>query len=143
MKKLTSNSSILLFLIGIVLCFSCDENETGPSYQKLGKSYSTIASATVAKTNPTQSENVNVTIKYVNYSSDPLSKIIIKHNENGGAYSEVTTLDQSGANRDSENQVVYSYNVSQAPGTKIIIQVELYSKLDYPMVLRTATMTVQ
>lgn len=133
----------ILSLAVVVLLLSCEENEQMPSYKKVGTAYQTVASVAVSSTTPAQGTPVTITVKYVNMDSDPLTKIVVKINENGGAYTEVASIDQSNADTSAEITVPYDYTVTQTAGTAVGIQIELFSKKEFPQLLRKGGITVQ
>lgn len=113
-----------------------------PSYKKVGTAYQTVASVALSKTNPIQNEIITVTIKYVNINSDPLDRISVKIKEGAGAYAEVASIDESDSETSAEITVTYQYTVTQTAGTAVGIQIELFSKKEFPQLLR-ASLTVQ
>lgn len=142
MKSIIKIGSMLSIALALLLT-SCEENEIMPSYKKVGTAYQTVASVTVSSTTPSQGSPVTITVKYVNIQSDPLSKIVVKINENGGAYTEVASIDQSNADTSAEITVPYDYTVTQTVGTAVGIQIELFSEKEFPQLLRKGGITVQ
>lgn len=141
--KSVINTGAILSIVFAMMFFSCEENEIVPSYKKVGTAYQTVASVAVSSTTPAQGTPVTITVKYVNMDSDPLTKIVVKINENGGAYTEVASIDQSNADTSAEITVPYDYTVTQTAGTAVGIQIELFSKKEFPQLLRKGGITVQ
>lgn len=132
---LTASLSLLFFLA------ACDENEVLPDYTKKGTATATVASITLSNTKPVATEEVTLTLTFVNPSVDPLKKVVLKAQVGAGDYTEIESFDEQSGEKDKEVTRTVTY-VAPAPGTKVTFDMVITSQKEYPQVKRTS-FTVQ
>ena len=124
------------------LLVACDENEVMPAYSKKGTATATMASIAASTTTPLPSENITLTIKFVNPSSDPLSQITVKAQVGAEAYADIQTFNVQSEQKDKEITQTVNYVVPATAGTKVTFDMVITSQKEYPQVKRTSV-TVQ
>ncbi|MCW5909593.1 MAG: hypothetical protein KIT62_00885 [Cyclobacteriaceae bacterium] len=138
-------SLFILFVFAAAIS-SCEENETGPSYKKIGTSTSTNAFITVSPvstTAPTTGTDVTVTLRYVNIKSDPAKTLVLKLREGTGAFTTIQTFDESTQNTGVEFTRTVNYTVTQAAGTSLTFRLELTTQADFPKLVDRAAFPVR
>ena len=131
-------------LVFASLFVSCEDNPVGPSYKKVGSATATNAFISVSTTTPLPGTSVTVTLKYVNISSDPADELILLVREGAeGAFTEVTSFDESSQSLRTEATRTYNFNITQPPGTQLTFRLELHSQKEFPKLVNSPTVTVQ
>ena len=135
MKKI---AYIYIFLTGLAFMFTaCDENDPGPDYDIVGRSYVTQASISVSDDEPAAGETITVTVTYLNYSEDPAQTITLIA-DRSGTTSTVGTSDESSAGT-GEVTRSFQYTVpADASGESIDLTAELRSELEFPLLKGTS-----
>ena len=127
-------TSLFIFLMAFS---ACDENDPGPSYEIVGRSYVTQASIAISNDEPDPGETITITVTYLNYSQDPAQSITLIADRNGST-STVGTSDESGAGTGEINRSFQYTAPADASGESIILSAELRSVLEFPLLLRAS-----
>ncbi|MCE7862962.1 MAG: hypothetical protein DYG99_05405 [Bacteroidetes bacterium CHB5] len=137
---------IVLFVFAAVFG-SCEKNEVGPSYQKIGTSTSTNAFITVSPvstTAPTTGTDVTVTLRYVNIASDPAKTLVLKLREGStGDFVTIQSFDESSSSTGVEITRTVTYTVTQAAGTQLTFRLELTTQADFPKLVNRPAFPVR
>ena len=129
---------IYMGLFVFLMAFSaCDENDPGPSYDIVGRSYVTQASISVSNDEPDPGETITVTVTYLNYNEDPAQSITLIA-DRSGATSTVGTTDESGAGTGEISRSFQYTAPADAAGESIDLTAELRSELEFPLVLQAS-----
>lgn len=127
---------IMLFSFASAM-MACEENEIMPAFETKGTATHTVASITASDDEPAPSDNVTLTMTYVNPSSDPVTQIVLKAKVGDADYVEVETFNESSAEKDKENTRTASF-VAPASGTEVVFDMVITSGREYPQVVRTS-----
>ena len=123
------------------LLIACEENETMPSYKKLGTATHTMAGISVSNAAPLPSENVSVLISYVNPSSDPLKEISVQAKVGAGEFVEIKKFDVSSDPMDELMTDVFLFPAPASAATTVVFDMVITSQKEYPQVKRTSFKT--
>ncbi len=135
MKKLTY---IYIGLFAFLMAFTaCDENDPGPSYDIVGRSYVTQASIDVSNDEPDPGETITVIVTYLNYTEDPAQSITLIA-DRSGTTSTVGTSDEKSAGTGEINRSFQYTAPADASGESIDLTAELRSELEFPLLLQVS-----
>ncbi len=133
---------IYFCVIAMAMMFvACDENQVLPSYKKVGTSTHTMADIRVSNTAPPVSEDVTITISYVNPSSDPLEGISIRAKVGDANYVEIQTFTSNTEEMNSEVTKSFVYTTPATAGTTVIFAMVITSQRDFPQIEQTQLVT--
>ena len=128
-------------LVLTIMLIACEENETMPSFKKLGTATHTMADISVSNAAPLPSENVSVLISYVNPSSDPLKEITVKAKVGAADYVEVQKFNISSEAADELLTKVFSFAAPPTGATTVVFDMVITSQREYPQVQRASFKT--
>ena len=132
----------ILFVFAVLI--SCEKNDVGPSYKKVGTSTSTNAFISVSTTTPLPGTSVAVTLRYVNIESDPAQELVLFVREGStGTFTKVTSFEESSQPLRTEITRTHNYIITQLPGTQLTFRLELHTQKDFPKLVNSSVVTVQ
>lgn len=126
---------MILMAMGL---FACDENEIMPAFTKKGTVTATVATIAASNIEPPPSESITLTLKYINPSSDPLTRVVLKAQVGDAAYTDIQTFNTQSEKKDKEITQTVNYVVPASSGTKVTFDMVITSQKDYPQVRRTS-----
>lgn len=136
----------ILFVFAVAFS-SCEKNEVGPSYEKIGTSTSTNAFITVSPVSdvaPATGSDVTITLRYVNVASDPAKSLVLKLREgNSGEFTTIQTFDETNQSTGVEHTRTVTYPISQAAGTSLTFRLELTTQAEFPKLVDRAAFLVR
>lgn len=136
----------ILFVFAVAFS-SCEKNDVGPSYEKIGTSTSTNAFITVSPVSdiaPATGSDVTISLRYVNVASDPAKSLVLKLREgSSGEFTTIQTFDESNQNTGVEHTRTVSYSITQATGTSLTFRLELTTQAEFPKVVNRAAFPVR
>lgn len=127
---------ITIFSIAVLLT-GCDDNEVMPAFQTKGTATQTVASIASSKANPVAGEQITLTMKFVNPSSDPVQQVQLKAKV--GAATEYTVVETFTIQSGTDVEVIQTANyVAPGSGTTVVFDMVITSGREYPQVKRTS-----
>ena len=129
-----------IFLLATALV-ACDENEVMPSFTTKGTATHTMAGISVSNNAPVPSEDVSVSISYVNPSVDPLKEITIRAKIGAADYVDIQTFNMGSEPTDNMATKTFTYVAPATSSTTVVLDMVITSQKEYPQIQRTQIKT--